>query len=367
MKDLLYTDVEESLRDSTRALLGKFWPSTEMAARVEAVDPDDSDLWTALACDLGVAGLAVADSSGGQGGTWREMSVVAEELGRSLAPTPFLGSTVLATATVQSLGCVELLGELASGTRTAALVCSIDRPHGAWPTDLAVRDGRIVGRVRNVVDVASADYLLVPVTDSQGRCALYSVPRTSASVTAVVSLDLTRPVADVTFDVDLSEARLLADGRAAREAVDAGLIAGTVMLSSELLGVAERCMELTIDYLAERRQFGVPIGSFQALKHRVADQWALMTQARAVARYAAACLADDDPDTAVAASVAKAYISAVAVRVAEECVQLHGGIGFTWEAPLHLYLKRAKANSLALGSPRVHYTRLADLVGLAVA
>src|SRR6202035_2134759 len=107
--------------------------------------------------------------------------------------------------------------------------------------------------------------------------------------------------------------------------------------------LAQRCLDMTVDYLKSRYQFGRPVGGFQALKHRLADVWASVTQARAVARYAAACIADDDPDAAVAASLAQAYCAPVAVKAAEECVQLHGGIGFTWEDPGHLYLKRGKA------------------------
>jgi alkylation response protein AidB-like acyl-CoA dehydrogenase len=122
-----------------------------------------------------------------------------------------------------------------------------------------------------------------------------------------------------------------------------------------------------VEYLKTRYQFGRPIGSFQALKHRAADLWAAITQARAVARYAAACLADDDPDTEIAASLAQAYCSPVAVKAAEECIQLHGGIGFTWEHPAHLYLKRAKADAIALGTASRHRAHLATLVNLPAA
>jgi alkylation response protein AidB-like acyl-CoA dehydrogenase len=120
-----------------------------------------------------------------------------------------------------------------------------------------------------------------------------------------------------------------------------------------------------VEYVKTRRQFGRPVGSFQAVKHRLAQLWVQVTQARAVARYAATCLADGSPDTAVAASLAQAHCSQVAVRAAEECVQLHGGIGFTWEHPAHLYLKRAKSDAIALGTPAHHREVLADLLDLA--
>jgi alkylation response protein AidB-like acyl-CoA dehydrogenase len=142
------------------------------------------------------------------------------------------------------------------------------------------------------------------------------------------------------------------------------LDAGAAMLASEQLGAAERCLEITVAYLKERRQFGRQIGSFQALKHRVADLWVGVTQARAAARYAAACLAAGAADTPVAIALAKAACSDIAVRVAQESVQLHGGIGFTWEHPAHLYLKRAKSSSIGLGTADWHRASLAGLAGL---
>ena len=152
--------------------------------------------------------------------------------------------------------------------------------------------------------------------------------------------------------------------RAAAQAVASALAAGAAVLASEQLGVAQRCLDMTVAHLKERHQFARPIGSFQALKHRLADVWIAVSQARAASRYAAACLASGDPDAAVAVAVAKAYCSETAVHAAQECVQLHGGIGFTWEHPAHLYLKRAKADSIGFGTPDAHRAALADLVNL---
>ena len=136
------------------------------------------------------------------------------------------------------------------------------------------------------------------------------------------------------------------------------------MLASEQVGLAQRCLDMTVAYVRERHQFGRPVGSFQALKHRLADIWVTVSQARAAARYAAACLAEGDPDTPVAVAVAKAYCSDAALLAAQECVQLHGGIGFTWEHPAHLSLKRAKADSIAFGTADAHRAALAGLVDL---
>ena len=178
----------------------------------------------------------------------------------------------------------------------------------------------------------------------------------------VVSLDMTRQLCDISFDD--AAARQVVVGEAARAAVDAGLAAGAAMLAAEQLGRAQRCLDQTVAYVKERRQFARQIGSFQALKHRLADVWVAVSQARAASRYAAACLASGDPDAKVAVAIAKAYCSEAAVHAAQECVQLHGGIGFTWEHPAHLYLKRAKADSVGFGTPDAHRAALAPLINL---
>jgi alkylation response protein AidB-like acyl-CoA dehydrogenase len=224
---------------------------------------------------------------------------------------------------------------------------------------VAVEGGRLSGRVTSVADGQAADVLLVPAGGG-----LYAVDATAEGVTRtpVVSLDLTRPLVDVALDS--AAASLVASGTPASSALHAALITGAALLASEQVGVAEWCLQSTVDYVRTRRQFGRPVGSFQALRHRLADVWVEVTQAKAVARYAAACAATGDADLPVAASLAQAFCAPVAVKAAEECVQLHGGIGFTWEHPAHLYLKRAKSAALAYGAPDQHRMRIASLVDL---
>ena len=204
--------------------------------------------------------------------------------------------------------------------------------------------------------------LLVPAEGVPNGLFLVDANATGVHRTPVVSLDMTRQLCDISFDD--AEARQIVVGEAARAAVDAGLAAGAAMLAAEQLGLAQRCLDLTVAYVKERRQFARQIGSFQALKHRLADLWTTITLARAASRYAAACLADDDPDAPVAVALAKSACCEAAVLAAEEMVQLHGGIGFTWEHPAHLYLKRAKAASVAFGTPGAHRAALAALVDL---
>jgi alkylation response protein AidB-like acyl-CoA dehydrogenase len=221
---------------------------------------------------------------------------------------------------------------------------------------------RLSGQVNGVADALIADVLLVPAEGKPfGLCAV-DVAAPGVTLSPVVSLDATRPLADLVFD--RAPGRVVALNEDAGASVLAALTVGAAMLAAEQLGVAQRCLDMTLAYVKERRQFARPVGSFQALKHRLADVWIAVTQARAAARYAAACLAEGDRDIPVAVALAKAACGEAAVHAAQECVQLHGGIGFTWEHPAHLLLKRAKAGSIGFGTPDRHRTELARLVGL---
>jgi alkylation response protein AidB-like acyl-CoA dehydrogenase len=367
--DLLYGEAETELRAAVRSLLEDrcAWP--DVLARTETAQTYDTGLWRVLAADLGAAGLLIPEASGGAGASYREAAVVAEVTGRAVAPVPFLGSAVAATAALLSAGDDELLKALAAGTTTAVLAIPFATgPAVPAPTARvgSSRPGdtgyRLSGTVAGIADALPADVLLVPADGVP--YGLYAVPAREAGVSLapVVSLDMTRQLADLTLDG--APGRRVASGEAARQAVAAALAAGAAVLASEQLGVAERCLEMTVAYLKERRQFARPVGSFQALKHRVADVWVGVTQARAAARYAAACLAGGDPDAPVAVALAKAACSDVAVRAAQECLQLHGGIGFTWEHPCHLYLKRAKSSSIGFGTADRHRATLAGLADL---
>ncbi|MGP3936353.1 acyl-CoA dehydrogenase family protein [Nonomuraea sp. KM88] len=350
---LLYTDVEEELRAAVRGVLADRCPPAAVLKRAES-EPYDLDLWKTLAGEIGVAGLLIPEELGGAGASASEAAVVLEELGRGVAPVPFLTSAVLATRALLPTR-DALLGELAEGRRTAALAVSFaaspyQPERGA---SLSVDGaGRLSGSVTGVAGADVADVLLAPVDGG-----LYAVetgaaeggPVTGGAVEVVPSLDLTRPVDTVTFD------------RASARRVGACDLTGVLrfgagLLASEQLGVAEWCLDTTLAYVKERHQFARPVGSFQAIKHRLADLWLDVVRARAAARSAAA------DTSAVTVAVAQSWNSGVAVHAAEEAVQLHGGIGMTWEHPLHLFLKRAKASEIALGTPGDHREALASLV-----
>ncbi|WP_369374311.1 acyl-CoA dehydrogenase family protein [Streptomyces sp. cg36] len=357
--DLLYSEAEEDLRAAVRSLLGDRAEPASVLARAEAGTPYEGPLWHALGAEMGLAGLLVPEKLGGQGAGHREAAVVLEEIGRSVAPVPYLTSSVIATETLLGLDTespqvASLLSELAAGRRTAALAL----PFSCGPDSPQERE-ELDGTVSAVADGATADVLLVPT----GR-GLYAVEAAGAGVARepLTPLDLTRPLAALAFDG--AGGTVLADAGTGRAAVRRGLLAGAGLLASEQLGVAEWCLTSTVAYVRDRKQFNRPVGSFQALKHRLAQLWLEVVSARAAARAAADALATASPDAPLSVAVAQAYCSGVAVRAAEECVQLHGGIGMTWEHPAHLYLKRAKSAQLALGSAGEYRAAVAELVGL---
>ncbi|MBO4210174.1 acyl-CoA dehydrogenase family protein [Micromonospora echinofusca] len=359
MSNLRYDDHEEALRDSVRALLAAYSPWQRVLSRVDGDRSYDMALWARLAGHLGVTGLAVPEEHGGAGAGFREVAVVLEELGRAVAPVPYLGAAV-ATRALLGCGRGDLLGPLAVGERVPVLVVPFATSPGVPAHPVAVADGPVLsGVVAGVADALPAGLLLVPADDG-----LYVVDADAPGVTMrpVLSLDATRTLCDITFAV--APARRIATGPVAGSAVTDAVTAGAALLASEQVGVAQWCLDTTVDYVRVRYQFGRPVGSFQAVKHRLADLWVQVTEARAVARYAADCLATGDPDTPLAGSLAQAYCGTVAVTAAEVCVQLHGGIGFTWEHPAHLYLKRAKSAAIAFGSADRHRTLLAGLVDL---
>ena len=357
--DLLYTDIEEDLRSSVRGLFRHRCEPTEVAGLYDG-EPGPKGLAETLGGELGLAGLLVPEELGGAGASAREAAVVLEEIGRAVAPVPFLTSSVIATTLLVVAGS-DLAAELADGTRTATVLLPFSAAPDQAPEGMSVAHGRLTGQVPSVAGALDADLLLVPVAVPDG-VEVYAVEVTAATIAPVVSLDMSRQVADVSLDG--SAGQLVIGGAAGAEALRTALLTGAALLASEQAGLAQWCLETTVAYLKERRQFGRVVGGFQALKHRLADLFVEVESAMAAARYAAAATAAGDPDSELATAVAQAYCSDVAVHAAEEAVQLHGGIGMTWEHPVHLYLKRAKADQLALGTPGHHRALLAELVDL---
>jgi alkylation response protein AidB-like acyl-CoA dehydrogenase len=295
-----------------------------------------------------------------------DQALVAEEFGAALVPGPVLGTVGLAVPALAALAgsqppgsqrAAELLPSLVEGTRTAALAVP-DRGGRFDPALVTVTesDGALTGEVRQVVD-GTADVLLVAARtgDEVGLFLTEGGERLPLS-----TLDRTRRQATVRFSA--TPARALAVGTDAERAITAALRVGGVLLAAEQVGGAQRMLDRTVAYAGTRLQFGRPIGSFQAVKHRCADMLVLVEHARSTAYHAAWALQDgtDDPDLAVA--IAQATCSAAYQRVTQDSVQLHGGIGFTWEHPAHLYFKRAITDAALLGSAAEHRERIAELV-----
>jgi alkylation response protein AidB-like acyl-CoA dehydrogenase len=383
--DLLYSDAERALADSLSSLLVDRGGTDKTLARTESPETYDDGLWHAVAAELGCAGLLIPESAGGAGASYREAAAAAEALAGFVAPVPFLGSAVVATTALLSAAAsadtslaparaaADLLRRMADGGVTTALAVPFAtapgvgfpvsvRVAGLRSGDAAAGVARLRGAVSGVADALPASVLIVPAEGVPNALYLVDMSSEGVSKAPVTSLDMTRQLCDLSFDD--APGTLIASGPAAANAVAAALAAGAAILAAEQVGLAQRCLDMTVAYVKERRQFARPVGSFQALKHRLADVWVAVSQARAASRYAAACLASGNPDAKVAVALAKAYCSEAAVLAAQECVQLHGGIGFTWEHPAHLYLKRAKADSIAFGTPDAHRAALASLVNL---
>ncbi|MFF7853577.1 acyl-CoA dehydrogenase family protein [Streptomyces sp. NPDC007904] len=352
--DLLYSEEEEALRAAVRDLLTDRCDPAGVITRTESAAPHDVSLWKALSGTMGLAGLLVPEELDGQGATHREAAAVLEELGRAVAPVPYLTSAVVATEALLACGADDLLAELASAATIGALAVGLHVAPGGAFTSVRLEKGALHGELTGIADAAVADTLLVPADDG----GLYAVDASAVTVTPQTSLDMTRPLARVTLEG--APGHRLGD---AEPAVRRALRAGAGLLASEQLGVAEWALTETVRYLKDRKQFNRPVGGFQALKHRLAQLWLEVVSLRAAARNAADALSTGE-DTDVAVTVAQAYAAPVAVRATEEAVQLHGGIGMTWEHPAHLHLKRAKADSIAYGTAGAHREALAALVDL---
>jgi alkylation response protein AidB-like acyl-CoA dehydrogenase len=367
MSDLLYSEIEDDLRDTLRKLLRDRCEPTAILDRCESDQPYDLELWRMLAADLGVAGLAVPEELGGSGATTREWAVLAEEMGRSVAPVPFLGS-VLATATLvecsSSPTAADVLSRLAGGTAivTVALPMTTE-PRAEFTCSVQGKGFALSGTVKAVVDLEVADIAIVPVSDEDGP-SLYLLDLTTAGVTRVSTtpLDLTRRFGRL--ELDGAAAQKITSAEDAPRALHRALTTAAGILASEQVGLAQFCLDSTVDYVLTRYQFGRPVGSFQAIKHRLADVWAGVSTARATARNAADVLPSFDREAQLAVALAQAYCSDLVVLAAEECLQLHGGIGMTWEHPTHLYLGRAKSSQLTFGIPERHRCRIAELTDL---
>jgi alkylation response protein AidB-like acyl-CoA dehydrogenase len=332
--DFTFSAEQQDLRAAMRDVATDRCSPDRLRSVIDSHDAYDADLWQLVAGELGMVGIAVSEANGGTGGSFVDAAVVLEESGRALFPVPLLTAVVAAAVLDRGspAAAAELLPAIAAGERVAALVVA---------PDVVNSGGALKGEARHVFGAHLADVLVVACPD--GLYALES-HQPALSIKGAPSLDLTRWQATVGFDV-ANNVRVVGDERASAAAVDLLRVA----LAVESVGAARHCLDSTVDYLKTRVQFGKPIGSFQALQHRVADLAVDLEAAVSTAYYAAWAAADSPAELSVVAPLAKAVCADTAYRIAAETIQLHGGIGFTWEHDAHLYFKRATATRMLLG------------------
>lgn len=363
------TEEQDLIRSAARQFLEERLGLERVRELMMSEDGFDRGLWKEMA-DMGWPGLAIAEEHGGAGLGPVEMGVLLEEMGRLVTPGPFFASAVLATTAIQQAALAEhrkrLLPDLASGETIATLaVFSQARGWSAGSAGTTAKaDGDswlLAGTKRAVLDGHLADLVLVAASTGDG-VGLFAVdPRgDGVSIVQEPTLDATRR--QTTLSLEGAAAERLDDGDAT-PALERTLSLASVALAAEQVGGAQRCMEMTVDYAKTRHQFGRPIGSYQAIKHRCANMLMKVEHAKSTA-YHAVRVTDDPEELAIASPLAASICSEAYVWVAGENIQVHGGIGFTWEHDAHLYLKRAKASSLLLGSPRHQRDLLGRAIGI---
>jgi alkylation response protein AidB-like acyl-CoA dehydrogenase len=357
--DFRYSDEQESLRSAVRRLLAEEAPESAVRALIGSEPGWDRGTHTRLAQELGAVGLAIPEDVGGSGGGIVELGLVLQEAGRGLLPGPLL-SCVVAAQAILAAGGREHLAAIAAGD----VLATVALLEGTWDTPVrtsATRNGTgwAVDGVKDwVLDAASADLLVVSAQSPEGLSHfVVEAPADGVAITPVAGVDPTRRQGRVVFSgasaVPLGE---LGSGSADLARV---LDLAVVLLAAEQLGVAERCLEMATSYAKERTQFDRAIGSFQAVKHKLANVLLEVEAARSAVMYALWAADERPEELPVVACIAGSTCSETALLAASENIQVHGGIGCTWEHPAHLYLKRATTDRLLLGDPQRHLERLA--------
>ncbi len=360
------------LRDSVRRFLADRAPLTRVRELMEADNATDEQVWRHAAGQLGLQAIAIAEEYGGAGFSFVEQAIIVEELGAALYTGPYLASAVLAAtallASSDEAAKRDLLPGIASGETVATLAFTED--DGSWEPD-AIRlaaskhgdDWRLDGHKNFVLDGYTASLLLV-LARTDGGLSLFAVDGAADGLarTSLATLDQTRKLGRCEFAT--TPARLIGSPGDATAILNQVLDVAAIALAAEQLGGAQRALDMAVEYAKMRQQFGRPIGSFQAIKHRCADLLMEVESLRSAVIYAAAAVAEDSPEVATLAALVKALASDTYCHVAAENIQIHGGIGFTWEHDAHLYFKRAKSSELFLGDGNCHRERLATRIGI---
>jgi alkylation response protein AidB-like acyl-CoA dehydrogenase len=362
-----FTEEQNELRSTAARFLDEKSSSATVRELMETEAGFDEGTWKQMA-DLGWFGMAIPEEYGGIGFGFVEVTVLMEEMGKKLLPAPYFSSVVLAANAILNAGSEdqkkELLPAIAEGTTRAAL--AFVEPNGKWELEgieASVTDGKLNGDKSYVVDGATATLLVVAAKDGND-VNLYVVDPDAEGVTrtALQTLDMTRKQAKITFSN--TPATLLGTAGSGAAALTKTLDQAAAALSAEMVGGAQQCLDMSTQYAKERYQFGRPIGSFQAIKHKCANMLMEVEMARSAAYYAGWAAAEDPEELSLAASLAKAYCSDAFFHAAAENIQIHGGIGFTWEHDAHLYFRRAKSSEIYLGDATYHRELVAQKLGV---
>jgi alkylation response protein AidB-like acyl-CoA dehydrogenase len=367
-----FSEEQEELRSAVRRFMQEKSPETEVRRLMETEDGYDPAVWSQMADQLGLQSLTIPEEYGGSGFSYVELIVVLEEMGNVLLCAPFFSTVALATNALLTSGDEQakkdLLPGLASGQTIGTLAITED--NGRWDFDgiaLAARESggswTLDGHKSFVLDGHSANLILV-VGRTPAGLSLFAVEGDAPGLTrtSLPTMDQTRKQARLVFES--TPARLIGTNGAAAEGLTKTLDLAAVALAAEQVGGAQHCLDSSVDYAKNRIQFGRPIGSFQAIKHKCADMLLEVESAKSAAYYAGWAAAEDSDELPVVASLAKSYCSEAYFHAAAENIQIHGGIGFTWEHDAHLYFKRAKSSELLFGDPAYHRELLAQRIGI---
>jgi alkylation response protein AidB-like acyl-CoA dehydrogenase len=372
-----FTDEQEQFRAAIRRFLNDKSPTTEVRRLMATAEGYDPQVWHQLSEELALPGIHIPEQYGGAGFGMVELCIVTEELGRALLCAPYFSTAVLAANAIMNAGTdaqkSALLPDLAKGTRLATL--AITEANGSWdPAEIEVlatpdsQGHRLDGAKSYVMDGHVADRLIVaariPKTTGREGLALFTLDANSGGVERrlLESMDPTRKIARIDFRG--AHANLLGSLDNGAAPILRTLDQAAVALANEMVGGAQTMLDSAVSYAKLRVQFGRTIGSFQAIKHRLADMLLEVELAKSAAYYAAQAAAIDDPEWPALASLAKAAASETYMHTAAECIQLHGGIGFTWDNDTHLWFKRAKSSEVFLGQPSYHRELLMERWGV---
>ncbi len=366
-----FTEEQEQLRQFVRSFLDDKSSEAAVREQMETEQGYDPAVWAQLSDQLGLPALAIPEEFGGQGYSFVELGVVLEEMGRRLLCAPFLSGVLASQAIIHSgddAAKAEHLPGIASGQTMAAL--AFTEESGKWDesgiTMEATGSGSdytLNGTKSFVIDGHVAN-LIVVAARTAGGVSLFTVAGDAAGLTrqSLSTMDQTRKQAKLTFAN--TPAKLLGAEGAGWATLSTVLDLGAIALAAEQVGGAQFVLEMAVQYAKDRVQFGRPIGSFQAIKHKCADMLLEVESAKSAAYYGMWCAAELNDELPSVASLAKAYCSEAYFHAAAENIQIHGGIGFTWEHPAHLYFKRAKSSELLFGDPAYHRELLAQRIGL---